>query len=67
MNTEKTAQGLAIFSLALGVLEVLASPLLCETLGLKNREGLVRAFGLREIAAGVGILWAQNSKTPLVP
>lgn len=67
MNPQKTASGLGVFSLALGALEVLAAPWLCDTLGMTNRENLVRAFGGREIAAGLGILRAQQSNRSLAP
>ena len=56
MNMRKLARGLGWFSIGLGVAEVVAPEKLSKALGIERRKGLVRLFGLREIAAGVGIL-----------
>lgn len=50
------AKGLGWFSLALGAAEMLAPRALNRALGLGDHPTLVRGFGLREAAAGVGIL-----------
>ena len=50
------ARGLAWFSIALGVTELVLPRTLSRTLGLGRRPGLVAGYGLREIGAGVGIL-----------
>ncbi len=55
MTTRKFANGLGWFSLGLGVTEVLAAEPLARALGIKS-SALVRVFGAREIAAGLGIL-----------
>lgn len=60
MNARNVAQGLAAFSLALGAYEALQAEELCQTLGLEGRENIVRAFGLREIASGLGIFGAAR-------
>jgi hypothetical protein len=52
----KLAKFLGWFSLALGAAEVLAPRRMSRALGVFGRGGLVRGFGLREIASGVGIL-----------
>ena len=49
------ARGLGWFSIGLGLAEVLAPRVLTRGLGMEN-EQLVRAYGLREIATGIGIL-----------
>lgn len=54
------ARGLGWFSLALGALELVAARPLARRLGLPGREGLVRAYGLREIANGAALLKAEN-------
>jgi hypothetical protein len=54
------ANGLGWFSIALGAAEVIAPKMLTRTLGLEGNEGLVRAYGLREIASGIGILSSQD-------
>ena len=55
MNDEKVAQGLGWFSIGLGLYELLAPEQLSESLGLKDKSGLVRFYGVRELAAGAGI------------
>lgn len=59
------ARGLGWFSLALGALEVLAPERLDRTLGTRHHEPVIRAFGLREIVAGAGILLSRDP-TPWV-
>jgi hypothetical protein len=60
----RLANGLGWFGIALGTAEVLAPGLLARTLGIRS-PALVRAFGAREIAAGIGIL-TQRRKGPWV-
>jgi uncharacterized membrane protein len=56
MNAEKLARGLAWFSIGLGLAEVLAPRGVARIAGLRgNQTGLIRLFGLREIASGIGI------------
>lgn len=50
------AEGLGWFSIGLGAVEVLAPRGLARWLGLHGKEGLVRAYGVREIANGTAIL-----------
>lgn len=59
------AQGLGWFSIGLGLAEVVAPDSLARCLGLEEHEGLIRAFGLREIATGIGIL-TQDDPTPWI-
>jgi hypothetical protein len=56
----KTARGLGWFSLALGAVEIIAPGTLNRALGMKEHNALVRAFGFREVAAGLGILMQDN-------
>lgn len=56
MNEERVAHGLGWFSIGLGLTEVVAGRSLGRWLGMEERTGLLRAFGLREIATGVAIL-----------
>ena len=61
MNEMKVARGLGWFSLGLGLAEVLIPARITRTLGTRNRTTLVRtAYGLREIAAGVGLLTTDS-------
>jgi hypothetical protein len=55
-TADRVARGLGWFSLGLGLVELVAPGRLARTLGLDGKEGLVRAYGAREMAAGVGAL-----------
>ena len=50
------ARGLGWFSIGFGLAEVLAPRALTRGLGMEGNEQLVQAYGLREIATGIGIL-----------
>lgn len=54
------AKGLGWFSLGLGAVEMLAPGAINRALGLGDHPTLVRGFGLREAAAGVGILTQED-------
>ena len=49
------ARGLGWFSIGLGLAEMLAPRMLTEQMGMKGKEGLLRFYGAREMAAGIGI------------
>jgi hypothetical protein len=51
---------LGVFSIGLGLIEVLAPRGVTRFLGMRGSEPLFRACGLREIASGLGILSARN-------
>jgi hypothetical protein len=59
-STDALARGLGVFSIALGVMELVAARSLSRALGMQGSENLVRAYGLREIATGVGILASKD-------
>ena len=54
------ARGLGWFSIGLGLAEVLAPHALARGLGMPARAGLLRAYGVREIGAGIGALTARD-------
>ena len=54
------AQALGWFSIALGAAELFAGRPLARSLGMEEDIGVVRAYGLREIATGIGILTARD-------
>ena len=56
MNTLVLSRVLGWFSLSLGAVETVAPHALARALGLFGEAWLVRAFGFREIAAGVTVL-----------
>src|SRR4051812_11625728 len=59
-SAQALAQGLGWFSIALGLTEMLAPRSLTRSLGMEGHETLVQAYGLREIATGIGILSAEQ-------
>jgi hypothetical protein len=63
--TDTLARGLGVFSIALGLAEVIAPRSLARALGMDGQETLIRAYGLREIATGIGIL-ASEDPTPWI-
>lgn len=63
VQTERLAAGLGWFSIGLGVAELVAPRAVARGIGLKGRgltPTLTRLCGLRELAAGVGILSEQR-------
>jgi hypothetical protein len=59
-TTDTLARGLGVFSIALGLIEVFAARSLTRALGMEGSENIVRAYGAREIATGIGILAAED-------
>lgn len=58
MDYKKLGFGLGLFSIALGAAELFGSRRIARALDSEGHEGLVKAFGAREIVAGVGLLSA---------
>ena len=54
------ARSLGWFSLALGAAEMIAPRALARWLGMEGSEPLFRAYGIREVATGVGILASEE-------
>jgi hypothetical protein len=63
--TDTLARGLGVFSIALGIAEIVAPRALARALGMKGQEGLIAGYGVREIATGIGIL-ASKDPTPWI-
>jgi hypothetical protein len=61
-TAQRMATGLGWFSLALGFAELAAPRALAHWLGMRDGEQLVRSYGLREVAAGVGLLASHNPR-----
>lgn len=59
--TTRLARGLGWFSIGVGVVELLAAGPLASLIGLRGRESLLRAYGVREIASGIGILASREA------
>ncbi len=60
MNSRDMARGLAWFGIGLGLAELLAPRAVARAAGLRGHEGLLQAFGAREIASGAVILAAKD-------
>ncbi len=52
-SVDRLGRALGWFSVALGAIELLAPRRVTRALGMQGHEGLVRAFGARELGAGV--------------
>ncbi|OGT96987.1 MAG: hypothetical protein A2X80_12835 [Geobacteraceae bacterium GWB2_52_12] len=65
MNARNLALGLGVFSLGLGVTELVAPGKIARALGMKKRSGLFKMCGIREVATGIGILSTKN-KAPWI-
>jgi len=65
MNPDVNARGLGWFSIGLGVTELVAAEHLAEALGMEGQERLIRLYGAREVATGLGCL-GQTPPTPWV-
>ncbi|BCS54026.1 hypothetical protein [Geobacter sp. SVR] len=64
MKERKLALGLGLFSIGLGMAELLAPHRIAKTLGMKRKQcGIFRIFGIREMATGAGILTLRK-KSP---
>lgn len=59
---DSVARGLAWFSIALGVAELVAPRMMARAAGVNAGPGAVRFYGLRELACGVGILASRNPR-----
>lgn len=56
MASEPLATFLGLFSIGLGLWEVLAPRSVSNVTGVRYHPALIQAYGLRELAAGIGIL-----------
>jgi hypothetical protein len=59
------ARGLGWFSIALGTAEIVAARAVSRSAGLESSAALVRLYGLRELACGIGIL-ASGKAAPFL-
>ena len=62
----RLAGGLGWFSIGLGLLELTAAGPLARGLGMRGQENLLRAYGLREVTTGIGILAATDRRPWIV-
>lgn len=62
-NWERLANGLGWFSIGLGLSELISPGSMADFIGVRNSGGnrsVLRAYGAREIAAGIGILLQER-------
>jgi hypothetical protein len=64
-SARSMARSLGWFSIGLGIAELVMPHAVARATGMRGRETLVRAYGLREIATGIGLLVARDP-TPWV-
>ena len=57
-RAQTLAAGLGFFSIGLGLAELIAPRLVRQAMGFRCSDSVVRLYGAREIATGVGILLA---------
>jgi len=56
LEAEGLARALGWFSIGLGLAEILGAERIGRALGMEDRAGVIRLFGLREVATGAGLL-----------
>lgn len=61
-SADRLARGLGWFSIALGAAEILAPDRLARALGMPGRAPVFGAYGVREIATGIGILTSNDPR-----
>jgi hypothetical protein len=59
--SDEMARALGWFSIVLGIAELVAPHSITRMLGMEGKEGLVRAFGAREIVAGMTSLSTEKT------
>lgn len=62
--SDRTAKGLGWLSIALGLTELFGAQRLTKALGMEGQEGLVRAFGARELVHGMLCLSIDDKVGP---
>jgi hypothetical protein len=63
---QRSARGLGWFSIGLGLTEIFFARRLARTLGMSGQEGLLRLYGVREVATGLGIFASGANKGPWI-
>ena len=58
----RTARALGWFSIGLGMAELLAPRAMARATGLRGQHALIQAYGVREIATGIGLLASDNPR-----
>ena len=61
-TADALARGMGWFSIGLGVAEIVAGRRIARWLGMEEHTTLIRAYGVREIGAGMGLLALGDPK-----
>src|ERR1700712_817450 len=61
-SATKLARALGWFSIGLGIAELIAPRAICRACGMADQPMLVRAYGVRELVCGIGLLVAKNPR-----
>jgi hypothetical protein len=59
-GAKRRAMQLGWFSVGLGLAELFGARTLARMLGMKGQEGLIRFYGVRELATGIGIFACKD-------
>jgi hypothetical protein len=59
-SAHRLARGMGWFSIALGLVELACARPLARAIGMRGEEPLLRFYGVREIATGIGVLAARD-------
>lgn len=62
-TVDRLARALGWFSIGLGSAELLAPYAVGSAVGLPDRPNLLRFYGVRELAAGIGLLATERKST----
>ncbi|WP_156963740.1 hypothetical protein [Muricoccus aerilatus] len=65
MQVLRLSRFLGWFSIGLGLFQILGGRSLARTIGMRRHTGLIRAFGVRELANGAAIL-ANPASAPFL-
>jgi uncharacterized membrane protein len=65
VDARQLAKGLAWFGIALGIAEVAVPRIVSRLAGAKGHDGLIRGYGMREIASGIRILAKPRDPGPM--
>jgi hypothetical protein len=65
-QAKRWAMGLGWFSIGLGLAELFLARPMARMLGMRGQEGLLRFYGLREVATGVGIFACADKPAPWI-
>jgi len=60
-GADQLARALGWFSIGLGMTELIAPGRIARTLGLDDKQGLIRAYGVRELASAIPTLSVDKS------